>query len=87
MGQIDELKNAPLEPQSAQALLENELKQALGAGSSSAPAVVNDLTGMVKRKKEKPAPETNGSGMKRKAEEVVANGDSKKARVEDVAEA
>ncbi|KZV91518.1 hypothetical protein EXIGLDRAFT_648236 [Exidia glandulosa HHB12029] len=93
---IDELKNTSPEAQSAFAQLESEMKQALGGGSSgtsSTPAVVNDLTGMVKRKKDKaapaPAPETNGAGTKRKADdEVATNGDaSKKARVEDIAEA
>ncbi|EJD43852.1 hypothetical protein AURDEDRAFT_185418 [Auricularia subglabra TFB-10046 SS5] len=91
---LEELKTTPSDGVSAQTLLKNELDQSLGpATSSSAPAVINDLTGMVKRKKDKAAPAANGtdasalSGTKRKAEDPPAdNGESKKARVEDVSE-
>jgi len=86
MRQVEELKTAPAS--SAKELLEKELNPGFSTGTSAdADAPVNDLTGMVKRKKVKPEAAANGgeaSGLKRKADDEADAAASKKARVEDV---
>ena len=81
------MKATPAEEEqgSAPDLAAKALDAALnGSGSASAPinpAVVNDLTSIVKKKKKKaPAPEVNGS--KRKADEDVGSNE-KKARLDE----
>ena len=80
------MKATPAEEEqgSAPDLAAKALDAALnGSGSASAPinpAVVNDLTSIVKKKKKAPAPEVNGS--KRKADEDVGSNE-KKARLDE----
>jgi HAT1-interacting factor 1 len=80
---VEELKTAPSEPTaSAPALVAKALDQELNAGSSgSTPAVVNDLTSMVVKKKKK-APDTG----KRKADGDAGSPSEKKAKLEDAAQ-
>ena len=89
------MKTSPneLHTTSAPELAEKALDQELnGAGASSAaPAQVNDLSGMVKKKKKpaaEPAPAVepvpNGTGgEKRKADDDAATPPEKKARLEE----
>ncbi|OCH84619.1 hypothetical protein OBBRIDRAFT_798927 [Obba rivulosa] len=86
---VDELKATPEQPigsvtELAAKALDNELNAAPAAGAASAtPTAVNDLTGIVKKKKKT----TDANGAKRKAEEESAELPSdKKAKVEDVDE-
>ncbi|EMD38828.1 hypothetical protein CERSUDRAFT_112558 [Gelatoporia subvermispora B] len=82
---VDELKAAPEQPlgsatEMVAKALDSELN-ASSAGAASAPTAVNDLTGIVKKKKKNA--DANGAP-KRKAEEEVAGPPSdKKARVEE----
>ncbi|KAH7094189.1 hypothetical protein BKA62DRAFT_760842 [Auriculariales sp. MPI-PUGE-AT-0066] len=88
---LEELSNAP--EGTARELLEKELNPSFANESSGAAAnaPVNDLTGVVKRKKVKPAEangEASGAGVKRKADDDQETSldvsTSKKARVEEV---
>ena len=82
---MDELKTTPNEPTaSAPTLAAKALDQELNAGplGSSGPAPVNDLTSMVVKRKRK-APDTNGAGGKRKADDDAGDMSEKKAKLEE----
>lgn len=89
---VEELKTVPVEPsESAPDMvakaLDKELNAAPSSSKSSAPAPVNDLTSMVKKKKKAPeASEANGttSSGKRKAEdEGSASPSEKKVKLDE----
>ncbi len=95
--QVEELKTSPNETlaQSAPALAAQALDRELNAGgatSTNAPQAVNDLTGIVKKKKKAPTTDISSdpvtteaevNGIKRKAEdEAEESGTEKKARLE-----
>jgi HAT1-interacting factor 1 len=67
-------------PDLAAKALDAELNASGSASAPINPAVVNDLTSIVKKKKKAPAGETNGS--KRKADEE-AGSNEKKARLDE----
>ena len=67
-------------PDLAAKALDAELNASGAASASVNPAVVNDLTSIVKKKKKAPAAEANGS--KRKADEE-AGSNEKKARLDE----
>ncbi|EIN09667.1 hypothetical protein PUNSTDRAFT_113095 [Punctularia strigosozonata HHB-11173 SS5] len=82
---VEELGQLPAETtgaESAPELVAKVLDRELNTGSAStgAPAQVNDLTSMVKKKKKEPA--ANGSG-KRKADDDAGSPSDKKAKLED----
>lgn len=86
---MEELKTTPAgEPTNAPELVAKALDMELNpnavkSGDSSKPAMVNDLTTMVKKKKKPVAANGGAEGNgKRKAEDDVLN-ESKKAKVED----
>ncbi|KAF9446196.1 hypothetical protein P691DRAFT_709032 [Macrolepiota fuliginosa MF-IS2] len=88
---VEELKTSPNDKlaQSAPALVAQALDKELNAGvkPSELPPAVNDLTGIVKKRKKAPAPEADAAieanGAKRKAEdETDVSNAEKKARLE-----
>lgn len=81
-GQIDDLKTAPVIQ--AQTEADKALQEALGKPTMDPSAPVNDLSTLVKKKKKPPAAATMANGeSKRKAEDDVADVDSKKPRIDE----
>jgi HAT1-interacting factor 1 len=70
-------------PALAAQALDRELNTASASTIPGQTGLVNDLTGMVKKKKKDPAP-TNGAGSKRKADDEAPSPTEKRPRVEDV---
>lgn len=93
--QVEELKTSPNDTlaQTAPAMAAQALDKELNAGASlsNLPQAVNDLTGIVKKKKKEPAPDAAASADatpnseatsgKRKAEEAEESNTEKKARL------
>ncbi|KAI0709688.1 hypothetical protein C8T65DRAFT_739864 [Cerioporus squamosus] len=86
---VEELKTSPNEPaESAPALVAKELDQELNASSAPAAQGVNDLTGLVKKKKKNADTDANGAASsvtaKRKAEDECEDAQSeKKAKLDE----
>jgi HAT1-interacting factor 1 len=89
VGQIEELKTTPNETTKASApeLAAQALDQELKSTTPSAPLPVNDLTGMVKKKKkdQTSTPDSTGSS-KRKAEDEAVPETAKRTKSEGVDE-